>query len=55
MNNKMMEEGKYTRSKADEKKHRKLQKKCMKYKKTVKKRRCNLDQYIAFSGAQTKL
>jgi len=42
----------YNRSKKNEKKYKKLVKKCNKYKKTAKKRKCNLDEYIEFSGAE---
>jgi hypothetical protein len=34
------------------KKYKKLLKKCIKYKKTAKKRNCNLEEYIKFSGAE---
>ena len=34
------------------KKYKKLLKKCNQYKKTVKQRKCNLDDYINFSGAE---
>lgn len=40
------------RSKKDEKKYKKLINKCNDYKKTTRKRRCNLDEYIKFSGAE---
>lgn len=33
------------------KKYKKLLNKCNKYKKTAKKRNCNLDEYVKFSGA----
>jgi hypothetical protein len=33
-------------------KYKKLLNKCNKYKKTAKKRQCNLDEYIKFSGAE---
>ena len=63
MNRKAMEYNKkhnkplfqYNRSKKNEKKYKKLLNKCMKYKKTAKKRNCNLDEYIKFSGAETKI
>jgi hypothetical protein len=45
----------YNRSKKTEKKYKKLLNKCNKYKKTAKKRNCNLDEYINFSGAETKI
>jgi hypothetical protein len=45
----------YNRSKKNEKKYKKLVDKCIKYKKTAKKRNCNLDEYIKFSGAETKI
>ena len=45
----------YNRSKKNEKKYKKLLDKCNKYKKTAKKRNCNLDEYIKFSGALTKI
>jgi hypothetical protein len=35
-------------------KYKKLLNKCNKYKKTAKKRNCNLDEYIKFSGAETQ-
>jgi hypothetical protein len=44
----------YNRSKKNEKKYKRLLNKCMKYKKTAKKRTCNLDEYIEFSGAEKK-
>lgn len=37
---------------SNNKKYKKLFKKCMKYKKTQKKRTCNLEEYIKFSGAE---
>jgi hypothetical protein len=43
----------YNRSKKAEKKYQRLLKKCNKYKKTAKKRNCNLKEYITFSGAET--
>ena len=43
------------RSKKTEKKYKKLVNKCKKYRKTAKKRNCNLDEYIKFSGAETKI
>ena len=36
------------------KKYKKLLKQCIKYKKNTKKRRCNLEEYINFSGAEKK-
>lgn len=39
---------------SNSKKYKKLLKKCIKYKKTLKKRRCNLEEYINFSGAEPK-
>jgi hypothetical protein len=45
----------YNRSKKNGKKYKKLLDKCNKYKKTAKKRNCNLDEYIKFSGALTKI
>jgi hypothetical protein len=36
------------------KKYKKLVKKCNRYKKTAKQRKCNLDDYISFSGAEKK-
>ena len=45
----------YNRSKKTEKKYKTLINKCNKYKKTAKKRKCNLDEYIKFSGAETKI
>jgi hypothetical protein len=45
----------YNRSKKTEKKYKKLLNKCNKYKKTAKKRKCNLDEFIKFSGAETKI
>jgi hypothetical protein len=41
------------KSKKTEKKYKKLLNKCNKYKKTAKKRNCNLDEYIKFSGAES--
>jgi hypothetical protein len=55
MNRKMMDADKYTRTKKEAKKYKQLVDQCNKHKKTAKKRRCNLDEYIKFSGAQTKL
>lgn len=37
---------------SNNKKYKKLLKKCMKYKKNTKKRKCNLEEYIKFSGAE---
>jgi hypothetical protein len=34
------------------KKYKKLLKQCIKYKKNTKKRKCNLEEYIHFSGAE---
>ena len=34
------------------KKYKKLFKQCTKYKKKTKKRKCNLEEYITFSGAE---
>ena len=34
------------------KKYKKLSKQCIKYKKNTKKRKCNLEDYIKFSGAE---
>jgi len=34
------------------KKFKKVEKKCIKYKKTAKKRKCNLEEYIKYSGAK---
>jgi len=34
------------------KKYKKLLKQCIKYKKNTKKRKCNLEEYINFSGAE---
>lgn len=36
------------------KKYKKLFKQCTKYKKNTKKRKCNLEEYISFSGAEKK-
>ena len=36
------------------KKNKKLLKECDKYKKTAKKIKCDVDQYIKFSGAEKK-
>jgi hypothetical protein len=41
-------------NKKTEKKYKKLLNKCNKFKKTAKKRNCNLDEYIKFSGAEIK-
>jgi transposase len=43
---------KKNRSNKNEKKYKKLFNKCNKYKKTLKKRKCDLDEYIEFSGAE---
>lgn len=45
----------YNRSTKTEKKYKKLLNKCNNYKKTAKKRICRLDEYIKFSGAETKI
>jgi hypothetical protein len=37
------------------KKYKKLSKQCIKYKKTQKKRKCNLEEYINFSGAEKEI
>jgi hypothetical protein len=42
----------YKRSKKNETKYKKLINKCNQYKKTAKKRKCNVDDYIKFSGAE---
>ena len=42
----------YNSSKKTEKKYKKL---LNKYKNTAKKRKCNLDEYIKFSGAEKKI
>jgi hypothetical protein len=55
MNRKAMESDHYTRSKKDDKKYQKLANKCNKHKKTAKKRRCNVDEYSKFSGAQRQI
>jgi hypothetical protein len=52
MNRKEMEYN-LKKSKKTEKKYKKLLNKCNKYKKTAKKRNCNLDEYIKFSGAES--
>lgn len=44
----------YKVSKSKSKKYKSLSKQCLKYKKTAKKRQCNLDEYIKFSGAEKK-
>ena len=52
MNREMMENKKpMRRNKKNENKYRKLVNKCAKHKKMTKKRKCNLDEYIKFSGA----
>ena len=51
----MMEANNFTITKKEAIKQQKRMNKCNKYKKTVKKRRCNVDEYIKFSGAQTKI
>ena len=48
---------KYNKSKKNTKKYKKIQKvvnKCKKYIKTAKKRKCNLEEFIKFSGAEKK-
>jgi hypothetical protein len=48
---------KYNKSKKNTKKYKnskKIVNKCKKYIKTSKKRKCNLDEYITFSGAEKK-
>jgi hypothetical protein len=48
---------KYNKSKKNTKKYKKIQKtvnKCKKYIKTAKKRKCNLDEFVKFSGAEKK-
>jgi S-ribosylhomocysteine lyase LuxS involved in autoinducer biosynthesis len=42
----------YNRSKKNEKKYQKLLNSCKKYKKTAKNKKCNLDEYVEFSGAE---
>ena len=44
----------FNMSKKTEKKYKTLLNKCNKYRKTAKKRKFNLDEYIKFSGAETK-
>lgn len=44
----------FDQSKKSEKIHEKLVKKCQKFKKTVKKRYCNLEDFITFSGAERR-
>jgi DNA-binding transcriptional regulator YhcF (GntR family) len=39
---------------SNSKKYKKLLQQCIKYKKSFKKRRCNLEEYINFSGAEPK-
>ena len=41
----------YKRSKKNETKYNFYKKKCINYKKTAKRRKCNLEEYIKFSGA----
>jgi hypothetical protein len=41
--------------KKTEKKYKNLLNKCNKYRKTAKKRNCNLAEYIKFVGAKTKI
>jgi len=55
LNRKMMEANNFTITKKESIKQQKRMNKCNKHKKTAKKRRCNLKEYIEFSGAQTKL
>jgi hypothetical protein len=40
------------RSEKNEKKYQKLVKECEDYKKTATSRKCNLEEYIKFSGAE---
>lgn len=42
------------RSEKNEKKYQKLVKECGDYKKTATSRKCNLEEYIKFSGAEKK-
>jgi hypothetical protein len=42
----------FNRTKKNEKKYKKLINKCVKYRKTAKNKKCNLDEYIKFSGAE---
>ena len=44
----------YNRSKKMNAKYKRLLNKCNKYRKTVKKRKCNVDEYIEFSGAEKR-
>ena len=44
----------FNRTKKIQQKYTKLQNKCKKYKKTLKRRKCNVDEYIKFSGAEKK-
>ena len=41
----------YKRSKKNETRYKSYKEKCTKYRKTAKKRKCNLEEYIKFSGA----
>jgi len=54
MNRKMMETNNFNITKKEAIKQQKRMNKCNKHKKTAK-RRCNVDEYIKFSGAQTKI
>lgn len=42
----------YKVSKSKSKKYKKLSNQCIKYKKNAKTRKCNLEEYIKFSGAE---
>lgn len=45
----------FNRSKKAQKKYNNLVKKCQKFKKTFKNRKCNLDEYLKYSGAEKEI
>ena len=47
-----MEPIQFSKSKKHKRRLRTLLKKCNQYKKTLKRKECNLDEYIKFSGAE---
>lgn len=53
-NRKMMKANNFTRTKKEALKQQKLMNKCNKHKKTMKKKTCNVNEYVKFSGAQRK-
>jgi len=50
-----IQDKKYTRSKKVSKRYKRLLKKCNKRKQSRKKRKCELDDFILFSGAEERI